>query len=196
MASDNLSGIGDAIRKASAAYAEALAAVGKALQGLAGGAAGGDRDRLVENWLRVARMSKDGVITALEQGFELWEREIRRTVASVKRRLCRGHYGKGGSYGQGPRSPAADAVRESGSLRPPHRRGGARSGWAGDAEARLRSQSSAGLKERPGPRAKPRRQLRKRSFAYQTYGPDRSGAAADIGVNRKCTRHIAGWRTT
>jgi len=84
MASDNLSGIGEAIRKASAAYAEALAAVGKALQGLAGGAAGGDRDRLVENWLRVARMSKDGVITALEQGFELWEREIRRTVASAK----------------------------------------------------------------------------------------------------------------
>jgi uncharacterized protein YukE len=29
-------------------------------------------------------MSKDGVITALEQGFELWEREIRRTVATVK----------------------------------------------------------------------------------------------------------------
>ena len=86
MASDNLSGIGDAIRKASAAYAEALAAVGKALQGLAGGAAGGDRDRLVENWLRVARMSKDGVITALEQGFKLWEREIRRTAASAKRR--------------------------------------------------------------------------------------------------------------
>ena len=28
--------------------------------------------------------SEDGVITALEQGFELWEREIRRTVASVK----------------------------------------------------------------------------------------------------------------
>ena len=65
MASENLSGIGDAIRKASAAYAEALAAVGKALQGLAGGAAGGERDRLVLNWLRVARMSKDGVITAL-----------------------------------------------------------------------------------------------------------------------------------
>ena len=84
MASDNLSGIGDAIRTASAAYAEALSAVGKALQGLPGGAGGGDRDRLVENWLRVARMSKDGVITALEQGFELWEREIRRTVATAK----------------------------------------------------------------------------------------------------------------
>ncbi len=84
MAADNLSGIGDAIRKASEAYVEALNAVGKALQNLAGGAAGSDRDRLVENWLRVARMSKDGVITALEQGFELWEREIRRTVATAK----------------------------------------------------------------------------------------------------------------
>src|ERR1700730_19235361 len=31
-------------------------------------------------------MSKDGVITALEQGFKLWEREIRRTAASAKRR--------------------------------------------------------------------------------------------------------------
>jgi hypothetical protein len=31
----------------------------------------------------VARMSKDGVITAMEQGFELWEREIRRTLGSA-----------------------------------------------------------------------------------------------------------------
>lgn len=84
MATDNLSGIGDAIRKASEAYAEALSAVGKALQNLAGGVGGADRDRLVENWLRVARMSKDGVITALEQGFELWEREIRKTVATAR----------------------------------------------------------------------------------------------------------------
>jgi hypothetical protein len=84
MAADNLSGIGDAIRKASEAYVEALSAVGKALQNLAGGAGGTDRDRLVENWLRVARMSKDGVITALEQGFELWEREIRKTVATAR----------------------------------------------------------------------------------------------------------------
>jgi hypothetical protein len=83
MAADNLSSIGDAIRKASEAYAEALSAVGKALQNLAAEASGTDRDRLVENWLRVARMSKDGVINALEQGFELWEREIRKTVAAA-----------------------------------------------------------------------------------------------------------------
>ncbi len=84
MANDTLAGIGEAIRKAAAAYADALSAVGKALQNVAGSAAGVDRDRLVENWLRVARMSKDGVITALEQGFELWEREIRRTAAMTR----------------------------------------------------------------------------------------------------------------
>ncbi|MBE3605093.1 hypothetical protein IMX07_15900 [bacterium] len=84
MANDTLAGIGEAIRKAAAAYADALSAVGKALQDVAGSAAGADRDRLVENWLRVARMSKDGVITALEQGFELWEREIRRTAALAR----------------------------------------------------------------------------------------------------------------
>lgn len=79
---DNLSGIGDAIRKASEAYAEAIATVSKALEEIAKQAGSADRERLVENWLRVARMSKDGVVTALEQGFELWEREIRRMVAA------------------------------------------------------------------------------------------------------------------
>jgi hypothetical protein len=77
---DNLSGIGDAIRMASEAYVEAMSAVGKALQDITSQAGGSDRDRLLENWLRVARMSKDGIITALEQAYEYWEREVRRTV--------------------------------------------------------------------------------------------------------------------
>ena len=84
MAKDNLSGIGEAIRRASEAYTEALTSVAKALSGMAGAMPGSDRDRIVENWLRIARMSKDGVITAIEQGFELWEREIRRTVAAAR----------------------------------------------------------------------------------------------------------------
>ena len=75
---DNLSDIGEAIRKASEAYAQAIAAVSKALQNIAAQAGGGDRDRLIENWLRVARMSKDGMITAIEQAYEFWEREVRR----------------------------------------------------------------------------------------------------------------------
>src|SRR5690348_13714456 len=78
---DNLSDIGEAIRKASEAYAEAIAAVSKALQNIAAQAGGGDRDRLVENWLRLARMSKDGLITAVEQTYEFWERSVRRTSA-------------------------------------------------------------------------------------------------------------------
>ena len=80
---DNLSNIGEAIRKASEAYVEAIVAVSKALQNVAAQAGSGDRDRLVENWLRVARMSKDGMITALEQAYEFWEREVRRTATGA-----------------------------------------------------------------------------------------------------------------
>ncbi len=79
---DNLSDIGEAIRKASEAYAEAIAAVSKALQNIAAQAGGGERDQLIENWLRVARMSKDGMITAIEQAYEFWEREVRRGSTS------------------------------------------------------------------------------------------------------------------
>jgi hypothetical protein len=85
MSTDNVFGISDAIRKASEAYVQALATVTKALQGLASQANSTDRDRLVENWLRVARMSKDGIITALESGFQYWENEIRRNTAAAAR---------------------------------------------------------------------------------------------------------------
>src|SRR6516225_8856637 len=77
---DNLSDVGEAIRKASEAYAQAIAAVSKALQNIAVQAGGPDRDRLVENWLRVARMSKDGMITAIEQAFQFWENEVHRSA--------------------------------------------------------------------------------------------------------------------
>jgi hypothetical protein len=80
---DNLSDIGEAIRKASEAYAAAIAAVTKALQNIAAQAASGDRDRLIENWLRVARMSKEGIVTAIEQAYDFWEREVRRTASGT-----------------------------------------------------------------------------------------------------------------
>jgi hypothetical protein len=79
---DNYSGIGEAIRKASEAYAEAIAAVNKALQNLTSQTAGSDKDRMIENWLRIARMSKDGIITAIEQGYEYWEGQVRRSTAA------------------------------------------------------------------------------------------------------------------
>jgi hypothetical protein len=78
---DNLSDIGEAIRKASEAYAEAIAAVSKALQNIVAQAGGGERDRLIENWLRVARMSKDGMTRAIDQAYDFWEREVRRRSA-------------------------------------------------------------------------------------------------------------------
>ncbi|MBV8775403.1 MAG: hypothetical protein JO166_24180 [Deltaproteobacteria bacterium] len=78
---DNLSDIGEAIRKASEAYAQAIAAVNNALQNIITQATSGDRDRLVDNWLNVARMSKDGIITAIEQAYEFWEREVRRSAS-------------------------------------------------------------------------------------------------------------------
>jgi len=79
---DKISGLGDAMRKASEAFADAITAVSKSIQSAASQAGGPDRDRLVENWLRIARMSKDGMMTAMEHGFEVWEREVRRLATS------------------------------------------------------------------------------------------------------------------
>src|SRR5579864_7532213 len=81
MATKDFSGINDVIRKASEALAETLSAVNKAVKDLASQAgAGVDRDQMVETWLRAARMSKDGMVTALEQGFQWWERQVRDQV--------------------------------------------------------------------------------------------------------------------
>jgi hypothetical protein len=79
---DNLSSISEAIQKASEAYTEAITSVSKTLEKIGMQASGPERDRLVENWLRVARMSKDGVVSAIEHGFELWQAEVRRMVAA------------------------------------------------------------------------------------------------------------------
>jgi hypothetical protein len=93
-ATDYVFGISDAIRKASEAYVQALTTVTKALQGLASQVNSTDREKLVENWLRVARMSKDGIITALESGFQYWETEIRRTAATAARSTTTATEGK------------------------------------------------------------------------------------------------------
>jgi hypothetical protein len=77
---DNLSDISEAMRKAGEAYAQAIATVGRALQDLTAQAGGGDREHLVDNWLRVARMTKEGMVKAIEQGYDFWEREVRRTA--------------------------------------------------------------------------------------------------------------------
>jgi hypothetical protein len=87
MAKEDLSSINDVIRKASEAFAETLSAVNKAVKDFAAQASAGiDREQMVENWIRAARMSKDGFVSALDQGFQWWERrvreQVRRTAAS------------------------------------------------------------------------------------------------------------------
>ncbi|HZP46366.1 MAG TPA: hypothetical protein VFB15_12025 [Candidatus Binataceae bacterium] len=80
---DNLSGIGEAMRKAAEAFAEAISSVSKSVQSSLGAMASPERERMVENWLRIARMSKDGALTAIEHGYELWEREVRRMAGAA-----------------------------------------------------------------------------------------------------------------
>ena len=81
MAKEDFSNIGDVIRKAGEALAETLSAVNKAVKDLAAQAgSGADREQIVENWIRAARMAKDGMVTALEQGFQWWERQVREQV--------------------------------------------------------------------------------------------------------------------
>ena len=79
---DALPDIADVIRRTNEAYAEALSTVTKALAGLARPGSEAQR-RLAEEWLRVARMGKDGMVTALNQGFEFWERECRRALGAL-----------------------------------------------------------------------------------------------------------------
>jgi len=78
---DDMFGISDAIQKSGEAFASAISAVGKALRDASNLPGGPDRDRLLENWMRVARLGKEGVVTAIEQGFELWEGQVRRMAA-------------------------------------------------------------------------------------------------------------------
>src|SRR5438552_18237797 len=74
---ENDANFADAVRKTFEAYTEALSAVMKAIEKLP--KQGGDAHRqMVEQWLALARMSKESVVAAINQGFDLWERECRR----------------------------------------------------------------------------------------------------------------------
>jgi hypothetical protein len=78
---DDMFGISEAIQKTGEAFAKAISNVAKALRDASNLPGGPERDRLLENWMRVARLGKEGVITSIEQGFELWESQVRRIAA-------------------------------------------------------------------------------------------------------------------
>ena len=78
---EGLGNVAETIRKTTEAYSQALAA---AMALLAAAPKGGPvANPAVEQWLRLARMTKDGLVTAIEQGFELWEREYRRAMSGA-----------------------------------------------------------------------------------------------------------------
>jgi hypothetical protein len=96
------SNIAEAMRKMSEAYVGGLATVMKTLESLP--RQGGESNRpMVEQWLSLARMSKDSYVAALNQGFELWERECRRIVGAP-------HPAGSGSAPPGGSAPSASPM--------------------------------------------------------------------------------------
>src|SRR6266704_2145556 len=78
---ENAANFADAVGQTFEAYTEALSAVMKALEKLP--KEGGDAHRqMVEQWLALARMSKESVVAGINQGFDLWERECRRLIGA------------------------------------------------------------------------------------------------------------------
>jgi hypothetical protein len=80
---DRFTNFEEAIKQSNEAYAAALSALSRAAQNIGKDVPTSERDRLIENLVRLARMNKDGVITAIEQGFDLWERQVRRLSATA-----------------------------------------------------------------------------------------------------------------
>ncbi len=72
----------EAIRALSEAYAQTLSILAKSLEALPR-QNGEARRRLAEQWLQMARSSKEAYVTALDQGFALWERECRRLTGAA-----------------------------------------------------------------------------------------------------------------
>jgi hypothetical protein len=76
---DGAPNVADAILRTTEAYTRALSMAMNFLATSSSREAAASP--VVEHWLRLARMTKDGVILAIEQGYALWERECRRALA-------------------------------------------------------------------------------------------------------------------
>ena len=71
-------GVAESIRQMMEGYQSLLSTMARTLETLP--AQGEERRRAAEQWLGLLRASKDGLIAAIEQGFQAWERECRRLV--------------------------------------------------------------------------------------------------------------------
>jgi len=73
-------GIGKVLRDITQAYVDGLATIGGAIADLAKLRIP-DGERQMEHWIGLARAAKDGYVAAIDQGFAVWERRIRQTMA-------------------------------------------------------------------------------------------------------------------
>lgn len=89
---DEQSGIGKVLRDITQAYMDGLSKIGSTISNLGAGRMP-DRERQVERWVGVARAAKDGYVAAIDQGFKLWERQIRSTITPSE-----SHPGKEGKH--------------------------------------------------------------------------------------------------
>jgi hypothetical protein len=78
---DTFESVNEAIKQANEAYTAAISTLTRAVQDLPNATPSSDREPLIENVVGLARMSKNAIITAIELGFELWERQVRQTSA-------------------------------------------------------------------------------------------------------------------
>jgi hypothetical protein len=76
-------GIGKLLRDVTQAYVDGLSTIGGAITDLAKHRIP-DSERQMERWIGVARAAKDGYVAAIDQGFAIWERRIRQTIAPAQ----------------------------------------------------------------------------------------------------------------
>ena len=83
MEKDDSAGIGKLFNDLTRAYEDGLAAIGSAINDI-GKKRIPESERQIERWIGVARAAKDGYVAAIDQGFKLWEKRIRRALTPEK----------------------------------------------------------------------------------------------------------------
>jgi hypothetical protein len=76
-------GIGKLLRDVTQAYVDGLSTIGGAIADLSKRRIP-DSERQMERWIGIARAAKDGYVAAIDQGFAIWERRIRQTIAPAQ----------------------------------------------------------------------------------------------------------------
>jgi len=75
--------VADTVRKMTEAYAEWFSVMTRTPAPGTLPWGGGEVRRLAEQWLGLARMIKEGTVSAIDHGFDLWERQARQALDAM-----------------------------------------------------------------------------------------------------------------